>query len=110
KHISAPIIFFVQATLEVADRAAIEVELASARERETQARRPVLTLVDAVAAEHEEVDADRKTRQLDQEMLSPRAQGDDARTDQARLVDLRIAFRSQNALPGERLRQLAQDN
>jgi hypothetical protein len=56
------------------------------------------------------VNAQREAGELDQEMLAPGAQTDDALGDHALLVDLRIAFDGDDPFACEYLRLLAQND
>src|SRR5204863_4139116 len=103
-----PVVDLVERLVDEAHRAGVEVELAAAREMQAEARLGLLARIDPVAAEHHEVDPQRKRRQLDQEMLAPAAQRDDALADEALLVDPRVALDGNDAPADEALRLVPQ--
>src|SRR3569833_858204 len=109
-HVRPPIIFLIERPLDVPNGAAVEVQLAAARKLQGKTRLAILSLVDAVTAEHEEVNSDGKAVQLDEKVLAPRSQRNDALADQPRLINLRIAFRRADTLASEWLRELAEDD
>jgi len=90
QHVAAPVVQFVHGSFEIANRTGVEVQFA-ARETQLQARRLVGSLVDAVAAEHQQMDAQHRSRCLDQELLAEAAQTQDALAPQPLHVDLGIA-------------------
>nr|GEU28540.1 hypothetical protein [Tanacetum cinerariifolium] len=71
--VGAPVVFAVQIVRDGFHRAGIKVQRAAVVEEQAQARLGVLGLVDAVGAEHQQVDAQRAVAQAQYKMLAERA-------------------------------------
>jgi gamma-glutamyl:cysteine ligase YbdK (ATP-grasp superfamily) len=93
------------------DRAGIEIEFLAVLEHQAQSRRTVLALIDAVAAEHQQVHPQRRLRRLDQEMLAPAAQVQHRLSGQrVKIHRLAVAAGVDDGLADQACRLLAHDN
>lgn len=70
----------------------------------------VLLLVDAVTAEQQQMDANRKCLELNQEMLAPRSQRYHGLAQQPLLVNLAVPFHANDRVSGKVVGVLAQDD
>src|SRR5687767_2806172 len=97
-HVGAPVVNIIELAFNVTHRAAVEIQLALG-EPEAQTRRTVLAIVDAIAAEHQKMNAQREVIELDQKMLAPAAKGTHSLADQPGLVDFRAVTLDAQDLP-----------
>ena len=108
--VGAPLVVGVEVALEEAHRTGIEVQCFALAEAERQPRRTLAFFIDAPAAEQQEVDAQAEAVELQQEVLSPAAYGQDLAPLHARDVLRAVARDPQDPATGELRRGLAEDD